>query len=259
MMCSDLATSCENSRDTSNIVSIIIPVYNELKTIYAMHSIWRIWSAQPQVELIFVDGGSQDGSESLLTELGFKVIRSDKGRAAQMNLGAQHTQGSLLWFIHADTFFKTPELAVTHLLQRTARVMIEQKSCYFWGFTQVSIESTNASVRQKLCFFCIAVLINLRSSLTKVSTGDQCQFFSKALFDKLGGFAPIPLLEDVCIAKQARYHTKPLVLRIKARTSGRRWLQQGIIKTVILMWRIRFLYWQGVSPDKLQKMYTSER
>ena len=101
----------------------------------------------------------------------------------------------------------------------------------------------------------VAGLMNLRSRLSGIATGDQAIFMTRAAFDAVGGFAPQPLMEDIEICKRLRQLSRPACLRAKAVTSGRRWETRGMWRTVLLMWRLRFAYWRGTAPERLAELY----
>ena len=218
-------------------VSIVVPVFNEEEQ--AANLISRLILLQDYVkDIILVDGGSTDRTVELLSKQ-FTLISSAKGRANQMNAGAKHASGTWLVFVHADTQFTSRHL--NHL--------IEQATQSQWGRFDVQLDARGMSFR------IIEWFINLRSRLTSIATGDQCIFVRKALFDRLGGYADIPLMEDVDFSKRAKRLAKPACLNIKVITSARRWLTHGVIKTVVLMWKLRLLFWLGVEPEKLAKLY----
>jgi len=218
-------------------VSIVVPVFNEEEQ--AANLISRLILLQDYVkDIILVDGGSTDRTVELLSKQ-FTLISSAKGRANQMNAGAKHASGTWLVFVHADTQFTSRHL--NHL--------IEQATQSQWGRFDVQLDARGMSFR------IIEWFINIRSRLTSIATGDQCIFVRKALFDRLGGYADIPLMEDVDFSKRAKRLAKPACLNIKVITSARRWLTHGVFKTVVLMWKLRLLFWLGVEPEKLAKLY----
>lgn len=218
-------------------VSIIVPVLNEGEQASAL--INRLLSLKEYShDILIVDGGSTDGSVEKFAAH-FKVINSEKGRAKQMNVGARHAKGSWLVFVHADTEFK-----VAHL-----KHMVDQSSQHQWGRFNVTLDAKGLSFRV------IEWFINVRSRLTGVATGDQCIFTRTSFFKQLNGFADIPLMEDVHFSKQAKLLAKPKCLAMRVKTSARRWQTFGVMKTVFLMWKLRLLYWYGVEPDILAKMY----
>ncbi len=219
-------------------LSIIVPIYNEAKQAAALARGLRLLKDEWVKEIILVDGGSVDGGDEILAKE-FTVIRSAKGRAAQMNAGAAHATGSWLLFLHADT-----QLGVTHI-----KHAMSQGALYHWGRFNVRLSG------EHFMFRIIERFINWRSQLTSVATGDQCLFIRKKLFDDINGFANISLMEDVEICKRLRKRHKPLCLQHAVTTSSRRWQQYGVYKTVWLMWKLRFLYWRGVAPDQLAKLY----
>jgi len=192
-------------------------------------------------EIIFVDGGSTDESINLVQAAGFTVITSEPGRALQMNAGAQLATGDTLLFLHADT--QVPEITQ----ERIIAVMADPT--HFWGRFDVNIVGDGRLLPL------IANLMNFRSRRTGIATGDQAMFVRRELFQKVGGFAAIPIMEDIDLSKRLKKHAPPVCLRLRVNTSGRRWQKRGVIPTVLLMWWLRLAYWLGVSPKRLAAWY----
>lgn len=246
-------------RQMTRNFSIVLPFLNELEQIRQGCSLWESWREIEDVELLFVDGGSNDGGPEHLLERNFTVIQSTAGRAVQMNAGAAKAQGEVLIFVHVDT--RPEKLSdLLHDIRTANRV-----SSTLWGFCPVKIQyqdevprgqSFLRSTYLSIVFRCIETCINYRSFLSNVGTGDQCFFFSKALFTAMGGYDDIPLLEDVALAKRAKRYRKPIYAQTASYTSGRRWIQRGIWGTIFQMWWLRFQYWRGVSPLMLASIYT---
>jgi rSAM/selenodomain-associated transferase 2 len=189
-------------------------------------------------EVIVVDGGSTDGTAQLAAAFSDRVLTSAKGRAVQMNAGAAAASGKALLFLHADT--RLPRDADHLVLDALARST--------WGRFDVRIEGRHPLLPL------IAAAMNLRSRLTGIATGDQAIFVRREAFR---GFPEIPLMED--IAFSASMPERPACVRQKAVTSGRRWERGGVVRTVLLMWRLRFLYALGVSPARLARIYVDRR
>lgn len=221
-------------------LAIIVPILNEregLETLLDHLETWR----QRGAEIIVVDGGSDDKSESLVEARGFPVIRSARGRATQMNTGARASKASLLLFLHADT--RLPENADARVIAHTARSQVT------WGRFDVHIEG-----RSRLLPI-ISAMMNLRSRLTGIATGDQALFMARPLFEQVGGFPEQPLMEDVEICKRLKQISPPVCLTDRVVTSGRRWDQRGGWRTIFLMWQLRWAYWRGVPADQLAARY----
>lgn len=220
------------------LVSIIIPVLNEEKTIVKL--LQQLQEIRQQGhEVIVVDGGSCDKTISVVKNFSDKVIQSNAGRALQMNSGASVAAHDALWFLHADTLI--PDTAMKNIQQ----VLNESD----WGRFDVRLSGSN------LLFRIIERLINIRSCLTGIATGDQAIIVKKDIFDELGGYPAIPLMEDVELSHKLRKISKPICIKNPLITSSRRWEKNGILSTVLLMWRLRFLYWFGVSAEKLASQY----
>jgi len=221
-------------------VSAIVPALNEAMTIErTLKSLQAIRSEGG--EIIVVDGGSEDETSKLAAAWADKVIRSSKGRARQMNAGAAVASGDLLFFVHADTLFS--QTLTNDLIDR---VSVKQS----WGFFPVILSG------QHWLFRVIERMMNWRSRLTSVATGDQAIFVSRALWQELGGYADIPLMEDIEFSKRLRKRAAPQVMPRPITTSSRRWEEYGIAKTIVLMWRLRWKYYRGIDPRELKREYS---
>lgn len=223
-------------------ISIIIPCLNEaaniVTTLHALQSL-----RERGHEIILSDASSTDDTISLASPLCDKVISSKAGRALQMNAGAQHANGDILCFIHADTL--CPE--------NLDRIIIHElkTSNYLWGRFNIKLNG------KKFAFRLIESLINIRSRITGIASGDQGIFIYRHVFNRLSGFSPIPLMEDIELSKRLKKLSKPVCIKNYALiTSSRRWEKHGIIATILLMWTLRLKYFSGVSPEKLATRYT---
>lgn len=225
---------------TANQLSIIVPILNESEQLPDLLEHLSLWK-QVGCDVILVDGGSVDQSYELAEAQGFKVLRSERGRALQMNAGAAEACGDCLLFLHADT--RLPKHA-DQLILRT----IQQTSAD-WGRFNVRITG------RSFMFKVIAWFMNHRSRLSSIVTGDQGIFIRKQLFEKVGGFPVQPLMEDIEFSKRLKKIVKPAALKEKVTTSGRRWEQRGIWSTIYLMWCLRFAYWRGADVDELAAQY----
>ena len=222
-------------------VSIVVPILNEAATLPPLLNQLQPMRRQPGVEVVLVDGGSRDNSVALAGAAGFQVIHSQPGRALQMNTGAAQTRGRLLVFLHADT--RLPPIDLTGLeqcLQTQGRI---------WGRFDVRIEGRSRWLPL------VAIMMNLRSRVTGIATGDQCLFITRTAFDRVGGFPAQALMEDIEICARLKRHSRPMCLRDKAVTSGRRWDEHGTWRTIGLMWRLRWAYWRGEKPSRLLARY----
>lgn len=219
-------------------LSIIIPVLNEGDALTPFLKALILLKSQG-VELIGVDGGSTDNSFELLSTYCDTSIQSSAGRSTQMNAGALKAKGHTLLFLHADTYLPSTALTdIEHALSQNN-----------WGRFNVQFEPNNLLLR------ITAYLMHHRSKFTHVCTGDQALFFKKKFFNQLNGFADIPLMEDVDISKRARKLSPLYALTSKVTTSSRRWQKHGTLKTILLMWWLRWLYFIGVEPCTLHKKY----
>ena len=219
-------------------LSIIIPVVNE-----AGHLADRLQALQALrdlCQLLLVDGESNDDSAKIAKPLVDQVLFSPRGRARQMNLGASQTHAEILLFLHADTHL--PKDAINQIIEAAAQG-------YHWGRFDVNFDSPQA------IFKLIAFMMNWRSRLTGIATGDQALFMTRQAFNAVNGFPDIALMEDITICSSLKKLGKPCCLRSKVVTSARRWQEQGIIKTILLMWWLRLRYFLGANPSDLLLHY----
>lgn len=221
------------------LLSVIIPARDEVEVLP-----WLLEDLAPLraagVELILVDGGSRDGTSQRAASAVDRILASAPGRALQMNAGALAASGRYLWFLHADT--RVPPLARRRLLE----VLNEQPA---WGRFDVRLSGAGPSLRL------IGWMINLRSRLSGVASGDQGIFVSRALFEEQGGYAELPLMEDLELSRRLRRLARPRCLWPPLVTSSRRWERDGVWRTVLLMWRLRLAYYFGASPEELARQY----
>ena len=224
-------------------VSIIVPMLNEAGNLDRFIAMLHALTPPPH-EVIFVDGGSQDDSYQIAAASGFIVLKSSQGRAEQQNAGADVATGQILLFLHADT-----------LLPNDALLAVENalNSSHIWGRFDVRLASSLTMLRV------VAHMINLRSRWSGIATGDQAIFVLKDYFTQIGGFPVQPLMEDIELSKHLKLIQEPICLSQTVLTSARRWEKRGVWRTIMLMWRIRFLYWLGVTADKLVQGYQHER
>jgi rSAM/selenodomain-associated transferase 2 len=224
-------------------ISIIVPVLNEASGIAGfLQSLASIQT--DSVEIMVVDGGSTDQTAMLASPHVSRVIQSVKGRALQMNAGATVARGSVLLFLHADT--QLPAGA----LQAIDRVITQGAS---WGRFDVSINGRSPWLKL------VSTLMNWRSRLTGIATGDQAMFVTRLAFDAVGGFAPIALMEDIALSTALKKLSPPACLLQRVVTSGRRWEQHGVLRTIVLMWRLRLAYFLGADPNQLARRYQQNK
>jgi rSAM/selenodomain-associated transferase 2 len=222
----------------TSVISVIIPVLREAENISNLRQSTQMFRALG-VEVIIVDGGSDDGTQDLVGSLVDQLVHAPKGRAAQMNAGAKVASGQILLFLHADT-------VLSEEVFRESSVKIENSE---WGRFDLRISSS------KYLYRVIEYLINLRSRISGIATGDQAIFISNKLFTDIGGFADIPLMEDVEICCRLKAKVPPVCLNQKVVTSARYWERNGPYRAIFRMWAIRFAYWVGVSPEYLHGRY----
>jgi len=218
------------------MISIIIPTLNEGSNV--QQCLDALQSLRNQCEIIVVDGGSIDDTVEICKPLADKVVFSVKGRAKQMNAGAKKAKGEMLVFLHADTFL--PE----NVLELMGQINQD------WG--RFNIQLNGNSVMLKV----ISAFMNWRSRITGIATGDQVIFVNKQLFNNVGGYPDIALMEDISLCAKLKKIKPPICLNAKVVSSGRRWEQFGVIKTILLMWSIRIRYFLGEDPETLSVLYS---
>lgn len=221
-------------------LSIIVPMLDEAAQLPELFVHLRPYQ-RAGCEIVFADGGSADGSARLAELAGFTVVHAGRGRARQMNAGAAHASGDALLFLHADT--RLPDGACRHV----ADALEHGDQC--WGRFDVCITGRPFMLRV------IGRLINWRSRLTGIATGDQAIFVRRAIFERLKGYSDQPLMEDVELCKRLLSFSRPACIAHYAMTSGRRWETHGVWRTIFLMWRLRWAYWRGVDANKLAGLY----
>ena len=224
------------------MVSIIIPTLNEESVLTATLERAR----QPRVrEIIVVDGGSTDSTRALAAPRADLVFSAPRGRAAQMNAGAARATGDILLFLHADTWLPagfagavTAACAAAETIGGRFDVQLEPSSPLLWLTGE---------------------LINVRSRLSRIATGDQAIFIRRSVFEQLGGYADMPLMEDIDLTRRMKRAGRIACLRERVTTSARRWQRHGVVRTILLMWALRAAYSCGASPERLQRMYANTR
>jgi rSAM/selenodomain-associated transferase 2 len=216
-------------------LSIVIPALDEAERIgAALQALAPLRSRG--CEVIVVDGGSADRTRELAGPLCDRVVSSARGRAAQMNCGARYASGDALLFLHVDTLLPPDsDLLIDKALENR-----------LWGRFDVEIEGRHRLLKV------VAWAMNLRSRLSGIATGDQAIFVRR---DAFPGFEPIALMEDIAFSREMKRRGAPACLRGRVRTSGRRWEKRGVLRTVVLMWRLRLLYYFGARPERLARLY----
>ena len=222
-------------------LSIVIPTLDEEQTVADLLSDLAPLRSQGH-ELVLVDGGSRDRTREVARTRVDRLLTSAPSRARQMNAGAAAAAGEVLWFLHADT--RVPAQAAARLLDSCT------KGGRDWGRFDVRLSGSHWLLRV------IERLMNWRSGITGIATGDQGIFVRRAAFDAVTGFPDVPLMEDIALSRALRRRGPPAWIKSpQLQTSSRRWEQRGILRTIVLMWRLRLAYALGASPHELAKRY----
>ncbi len=224
----------------SPLLTIVIPTLNEAPGIVSfLQPLQRL--RERGVELILADGGSDDSTVVAASALVDRALTAPRGRALQMNAGAALAGGDVLLFLHADA--RLPDDAERLILDGL------RGSGRRWGRFDVRLSGAATMLRV------VEWMMNQRSRLTGVATGDQGLFVERGLFDEIGGFPAIALMEDIALSAMLKRHGLPLCLAQNVVASSRRWEKRGIWRTIALMWRLRLAYFLGAEPARLAEIY----
>jgi rSAM/selenodomain-associated transferase 2 len=219
-------------------LTVVVPTLNEAHGIRASLEALAPLRARGH-EVIVADGGSADATARLALGHCDQVVHAPRGRALQMNAGAQAARGDALVFLHADT--RLPA-------QADAAILAALQS-HLWGRFDVKIDGDHALLKVVAC------AMSLRSRLTGIATGDQAIFVERGAFAAVGGFPDIALMEDIVLSRRLKRLGRPLCLKARALTSGRRWEKHGVVRTILTMWRLRLAFFLGAEPGKLAASY----
>jgi len=225
-------------------LSVIIPALNEAGCIRELCAALQPLRSRGH-EVILVDGGSDDQTLALGEPLVDRTLCSARGRALQMQAGAAAANGTILWFLHADTGVPdNPDQLILAALENGRTD---------WGRFDVSLSDRHIVLRT------VAYLMNLRSCISGIATGDQGIFVRRSLYEQAGGIPSLPLMEDIALSRALKKHGRPACIRQKLLTSARRWQKHGIARTILTMWGLRLAYFIGISPHHLAKYYATYR
>jgi len=231
-----------NQNIGSGRISIIIPTLNEAGNIKE-----AIATTQPStnIEIIVVDAGSKDGTVEMAQLLSIKVISSSSGRAVQMNAGALAASGDILLFLHADTHLPTG-------FDEMIRTALQQPGTVAGAFN-LRIDASLLSLRW------VEWGVNVRSHFYQMPYGDQAIFLTKAVFQQMGGFPELPIMEDFELMRRLKRTGCIVIIPTPVVTSARRWLQKGVFKTTLLNQLVIIAYLLGVSPERICCWYRQEK
>jgi rSAM/selenodomain-associated transferase 2 len=219
-------------------LTIVVPVLDEAAIVIdALQALAPLRARG--AEVIVVDGGSSDGTPRLAQCFAERVIVAPRGRGAPMNAGAALGTGDALLFLHADTA----------LPENADRLIAEALGLRAWGRFDLRIAGRHPLLAV------VARMINWRSRLTGIATGDQAIFVRRQAFLSVGGFPDYPLMEDIAISRRLKALCRPFCIGVPVVTSGRRWEHYGVLRTIVLMWRLRLAYYLGVAPARLASRY----
>lgn len=221
-------------------LSIILPVLDEAALLRGRLADLEIYRRRG-AEIVVVDGGSRDGTPAIAHPLVDRVLESPRGRATQMNAGAAASRGEVLLFLHADTQLP-PDADIA-----IRRALAEERTV--WGRFDVRIDCAHPLLRV------VESLMNRRSRWSGIATGDQAIFVRREAFLAVGGFPGLPLMEDIALSKRLKCLARPVCLRERVQTSGRRWEKHGVVRTILLMWGLRLGYFLGADPRRLAIRY----
>lgn len=221
-------------------LSIVVPTLNEAANLARV--LPDLVARERGAEVLVVDGGSDDDSRAVVAGTpSVRWLSAPRGRARQMNAGARAAQGEIVLFLHADTALPDGAGAAIRAALGDPAVV--------GGRFDVRLDS-----RRPLLVL-VGWLMNRRSRLTGISTGDQGIFVRRTVFDTLGGYPDIPLMEDVELTRRLKRRGRLAALRLRVVTSARKWEDEGVVRTIVLMWTLRLLYTLGVSPARLHRWY----
>ncbi|MDO9439310.1 MAG: TIGR04283 family arsenosugar biosynthesis glycosyltransferase [Beijerinckiaceae bacterium] len=218
---------------------IILPMLDEAAGAGALLSRLQPWRARGH-RIVVADGGSRDATPEIARPLCDALVTAPRGRASQMNAGAALASEDILLFLHADTQLPpdAPEQIVAALAGEKA-----------WGRFDVRIEG-----RSRLLPV-VARMMNWRSRLGGIATGDQAMFMRRSAFEAVGGFDNLPIMEDIALSRRLLRLSRPACLSGPAVTSGRRWDRHGALRTIVLMWRLRAAFYMGADAHELAAKY----
>ncbi|MBI5418594.1 MAG: TIGR04283 family arsenosugar biosynthesis glycosyltransferase [Deltaproteobacteria bacterium] len=226
-------------------VSVVIPALDEEASLPKVIRSAREAGAD---EVVVVDGGSTDGTLETACRLADAALASAAGRAMQMNAGARRASGAVLLFLHADT-------ELPHGSIDAVRMAMRNGGCLGGAFRVRLSLSAGASIYRTAMLRLTGRMINLRARLFRAYTGDQGIFVRREVFEAMGAYPEIPLMEDVALSRLLTARGETVLLPVPITTSARRWEAQGPARTILLMWGLRLAHRLGMSPERCAEIY----
>ena len=224
------------------MISIVVPVLNEAPRLPTMFDMLDAQSGEKQI--ILADGGSADDTRGVTGERA-QIVESEPGRARQMNAGAALAQGETLLFLHCDTKLPTGALREIEDIMRPGDVT---GGAFLHSF----------DCEDRFSRF-ISFSANTRAKTAKLFFGDQCIFIRREVFERMGGYADMPLFEDWDMSRRMRAYGRVAVIETPVVTSGRRIEAWGKPKCLVIWWGLSILFALGVSADRLARYYAHVR
>ncbi len=222
-------------------LSIVIPVLNDAPALASLLADLASALNDQNIEVIVVDGGSQDALDAVVASQPVRLVKSERGRGLQLATGVEASRGRVIWLLHADS--RVPAEALERVLTQASG----------WGRLRLQFEPDFPGMRM------VALMMHWRSCLTGICTGDQGIWADRALLDRVGGVPVQPLMEDVELSARLRRLMWPKVLPVTLTTSSRRWHEGGLVVTILLMSWFRLRYFLGTPAEKLARAYVDIR
>lgn len=227
---------------TGPTVSIVVPVLDEEDAVEP--ALIRLRRDFPDCELVVVDGGSTDDTVARAARHAHVVHRTG-GRGPQLNAGAAASSGTVLWFVHVDAELDPRALPALRAALSDPRVV--------GGGCRLRFDTTGAVLRW------LQWTSNLRARHLHWIFGDQALFVRRSVFDALGGFPDLPIMEDLEVSRRLHRRGRLVLLPVTCTASARRFVEQGTVRMIVLMQYLKLLYFLGVDPERIRRRYVAAR